>query len=123
MSQQQSQNSNLCPEFNELYNEIKINCNQDGKALELFRSIAITFGCDPDNKNLKLNEITMGLHGLETLINNENWQLLKQQEQIKKSATEIGINFMHWNQLHSICKGMVEKWKLEHKFSIKFYQF
>ena len=118
MSQQSQQQNSICPEFNELYNEIK-NVSNQGKTFELFRNIAITLGCDPD-KNLKINEITMGLHGLELMINDEHWKLIKKHKQIDKTAQEIGITFIHWTQLHSICKSMVEKWKLNHKFSINF---
>ena len=119
-SQNQSNSINLsqneeikfCPEFNELYNEIKVNCP---RVLNLFRIICIALDCDPE-KDCKINEINFGLHGLETLIKPHNWQSLKEFKKIKTKTN--GVLFIKWNQLHSICKSMVEKWQMDHKFCI-----
>ena len=119
-SKNQSNSNNLshneknkyCPEFNELYNEIKI---KYPGVLSLFRIICTALDCDPE-KDCKFNEINLGLHGLENLIKTENWQSLKQFPEIRTKTTDI--DFIKWTQLLSICKTMVEKWQIDHKFGI-----
>ena len=112
-SQNLSTNHDNCPEFYELYEEIKLNC---AASAELFRIVSIQLGCDPD-KNLRCNEITMGLHGLETLIKDDQWKEIRNLPEIKEETDKLGISFMEWNQFLSVCKSMVEKWRMDHKLS------
>ena len=112
-SQNLSKNHSKCPEFYELYEYIKLNCNH---IVELFRIVVIELGCDPD-RNVPINDISMGLHALEELTKPDQWKEMKNYAQIKEETDKIGIGFIEWNLFYSVCKQMVEKWTMQHKLS------